>query len=127
METTPHAADAPETGAEAATEKQAQATPQRAELGYRPDGMTMWNPWFVEHDGLVHMFHLQRLSGDSTHTGGVAAGLVVRADRQSPHAAGDFVIGPDANDRYAFGVPLTMFFPMTRRTFPVELGSASCS
>lgn len=55
---------------------------------------------------------------------GVAAGLVVRADRQSPHANGDFVIGLDAKDSCAFGAPLTPFFPMTQRTLPVEHGRA---
>jgi len=55
---------------------------------------------------------------------GVAAGLVVRADRQSPHASGDFVIGFDAKDRCAFATQLYMFFPIARRTFPVEPGRA---
>lgn len=53
---------------------------------------------------------------------GVAAGLVVRPDRQLPHASGDFVIGLDAKDRCAFATRLPMFFPANRRTFPVEHG-----
>jgi len=30
--------------------------------GYRPSGMSMWDTWFIEHDGRAHMFHLQRLA-----------------------------------------------------------------
>jgi beta-fructofuranosidase len=59
-----------------------------------------------------------------TLASGVAAGLVVRADRQSPHASGDFVIGLDAKDRCAFATRLPMFFPTNRRAFPVEHGRA---
>jgi beta-fructofuranosidase len=59
-----------------------------------------------------------------TLVSGVAAGLVVRADRQSPQAAGDFVIGLDAKDRCAFATRLPMFFPANQRAFPLELGRA---
>jgi sucrose-6-phosphate hydrolase SacC (GH32 family) len=34
-------------------------------FGYRPDGMMMWDTWFVEDRGQVHMFHLQRLAPGS--------------------------------------------------------------
>jgi len=63
-----HAADSSETGAKSATRAKPKVAQQRAEFGYRPDGMKMWDPWFVEHDGQVHLFHLQRLSGGSKRT-----------------------------------------------------------
>src|SRR5689334_413654 len=34
-------------------------------LDYRPRGMSMWDPWYLEHQGMVHMFYLQRLAKDS--------------------------------------------------------------
>jgi hypothetical protein len=51
---------------------------------------------------------------------GVAAGLVLRANRSAPHPAGDFVFALDAKDGCAFGASLTMFSPMIRRQFKVE-------
>ncbi len=26
---------------------------------YKPDGMSMWDTWCVEHDGVAHMYYLQ--------------------------------------------------------------------
>lgn len=34
-------------------------------LDYRPDGISMWDTWYILHEGVVHMFHLQNLSKDS--------------------------------------------------------------
>lgn len=59
-----------------------------------------------------------------TLVSGVAAGLVVRANRQSPHAADDFVIGLDAKDCCAFATRPSLFLPANRRAFPVEHGRA---
>lgn len=33
--------------------------------GYRPNGMSMWDAWHIEHEGKAYMFHLQRLSSKS--------------------------------------------------------------
>lgn len=37
-------------------------------LTYRPDGMSMWDTWCIEHDGRVHAYYLQRLSPNSTRS-----------------------------------------------------------
>ena len=34
-------------------------------IGYRPRGMSMWDPWYIQHQGAVHMFYLQRLAKGS--------------------------------------------------------------
>jgi beta-fructofuranosidase len=39
-----------------------------AEFGYTPDGMNMWDSWFIEKEDKVHMFHLQTLAAGSKHT-----------------------------------------------------------
>ena len=57
-------AQAPATGAESAVLKPKSGTAP-VEFGYRPDGMTMWDPWFVVHEGQAHLFHLQRRSGSN--------------------------------------------------------------
>ena len=31
----------------------------------RPDGMGIWDPWFVAHEGQVHLFHLQKRAGSN--------------------------------------------------------------
>lgn len=31
-------------------------------FGYKPSGMEMWDTWYLEHEGKLHMFHLQFLS-----------------------------------------------------------------
>lgn len=51
---------------------------------------------------------------------GVAAGLVLRADRSAPHPRGDFVFALDAQDDCVFSASLSMFSPMNRRQFKVE-------
>jgi len=60
-------AQAPETGAESTGPKPKTGTAP-IQFGYRPEGMTMWDPWFVAHEGQVHLFHLQRLAGRSKRT-----------------------------------------------------------
>ena len=60
-------AEAPETGAESTKPKPKTGTAS-VEFGYRPDGMTMWDPWFVAHEGQVHLFHLQRRAPGSKRT-----------------------------------------------------------
>ena len=60
-------AQAPETGAES-TKPKAKTGTTSVEFGYRPEGMTMWDPWFVAHEGQVHLFHLQRLANGSKRT-----------------------------------------------------------
>ena len=60
-------APAPETGAESSTPQSGTASVSVA-FGYRPEGMTMWDPWFVAHEGEVHLFHLQRLANGSKRT-----------------------------------------------------------
>lgn len=35
-------------------------------LDYRPDGMSMWDTWYLAHNGTAHVIYLQRLSPDST-------------------------------------------------------------
>ncbi len=35
-------------------------------LDYRPEGMSMWDTWYVEYQGQAHMIHLQRLAPDTT-------------------------------------------------------------
>jgi beta-fructofuranosidase len=55
-------------GAEAATKSEPKSVLPQVEFGYRPDGMTMWDPWFVAHEGQVHLFHLQRRTDGSTRT-----------------------------------------------------------
>jgi beta-fructofuranosidase len=59
-----------------------------------------------------------------TLVSGAAVGVVLRSNRQSPHAGGDFVIGLDATQRCAFATQLPMFFPANRRQFSVEHGRA---
>jgi beta-fructofuranosidase len=44
---------------------QAANTPSPVGFGYRPNGMVMWDSWFVEDRGQVHMFHLQHLPPNS--------------------------------------------------------------
>ncbi len=34
-------------------------------MSYKPKGMEMWDAWGIEHDGIMHVFHLQFLSVDS--------------------------------------------------------------
>ena len=37
-------------------------------FGYRPDGMKMWDTWYLEHQGRAHVYYLQRLRSDSHRT-----------------------------------------------------------
>ena len=37
-------------------------------MKYNAHGMVMWDPWFIEKDGEIHTFHLQRLMADSPRT-----------------------------------------------------------
>lgn len=60
-------AQAPDTGAESTTPN-SRADARAVEFGYRPEGMTMWDPWFLAHEGKVHLFHLQRLANGSKRT-----------------------------------------------------------
>lgn len=59
-----------------------------------------------------------------TLTSGVAAGLVLRADRQSPQATGDFAIGLDAHGQCAFATQIPLFSPANCRKLLVERGRA---
>jgi len=34
-------------------------------MDYQPDGLNIWDPWLVEHQGLVHLFYQQGLAGNS--------------------------------------------------------------
>lgn len=36
--------------------------------GYKPNGMGMWDTWFVVHKGTAHVYHLQRKNPGSTRT-----------------------------------------------------------
>ena len=58
----------PVTGAEILVTKDPNASLTSPEFGYRPNGMNMWDPWFVAHEGQVHLFHLQRLASGSKRT-----------------------------------------------------------
>jgi hypothetical protein len=55
---------------------------------------------------------------------GIAAGLVLRANRSAPAPKGDFVFALDAKDGCVFGASLVMFSPMGRRQFKVERNRA---
>ncbi len=35
---------------------------------YRPNGMAMWDTWYIEHQGSAHAYYLQRLSPGSTRS-----------------------------------------------------------
>jgi beta-fructofuranosidase len=35
-------------------------------LAYSPNGMSMWDTWCIEHEGVVHAFYLQRLTPGSS-------------------------------------------------------------
>lgn len=35
-------------------------------LDYRPEGMAMWDTWYLEHQGQAHVIYLQRMAPDST-------------------------------------------------------------
>jgi beta-fructofuranosidase len=37
-------------------------------MGYKPNGMEMWDAWGIEHEGNMHLFHLQFLSPNSERT-----------------------------------------------------------
>jgi beta-fructofuranosidase len=37
-------------------------------LGYKPQGMEMWDAWCIEHEDKLHMLHLQFLSPDSSRS-----------------------------------------------------------
>ena len=30
------------------------------QFGYRPDGLSLWDTWYLVHEGVAHMFYLQR-------------------------------------------------------------------
>jgi len=34
-------------------------------LDYRPDGMNMWDTWCIEHEGKIHLLHLQTLAHET--------------------------------------------------------------
>ena len=57
-------AQTPETGAKS-TGPKPKTSPAPIQFGYRPDGMSMWDPWFVAHEGQVHLFHLQKRAGSN--------------------------------------------------------------
>lgn len=42
------------------------------EFGYTPQGMSMWDSWFISKGDKVHMFHLQQLAKDSSRLPGEA-------------------------------------------------------
>ncbi|MHB1001808.1 MAG: glycoside hydrolase family protein [Armatimonadota bacterium] len=35
-------------------------------MNYRPRDMAMWDTWYIEHDGKVHMYYLQRIAPGAT-------------------------------------------------------------
>jgi beta-fructofuranosidase len=44
-------------------------------LGYKPQGMEMWDAWCIEHEGELHMIHLQFLSANSMRSKEEASSL----------------------------------------------------
>ena len=44
-------------------------------MKYHPEGMIVWDPWFIEKDEEIHTFHLQRLMPDSARTGEEAGSM----------------------------------------------------
>ena len=69
-------------------------------MGYKPNGMEMWDAWGIEHNGRMHLFHLQFLSPhtkrtqqEADHLGYAVSSDLIRWEEQppalSPGAAGE--------------------------------------
>lgn len=68
-------------------------------LDYCPEGISMWDTWYILDEGTIHMFHLQNLSKDSKRPpqDGTWLGHATSTDglhwTEQPYA-----LGPDPND-----------------------------
>jgi hypothetical protein len=79
-------AQAPEIGAESPKPK-AKTGATSAAFCYRPEGMTMWDPWFFAQEGQVHLSHLQRLATGSKRTAAEADHISHAVTRDLIHSA----------------------------------------